>query len=205
VPKKKKFKKSGVAPLVEPDKNELGDKRLDPTENNAKLREELLATDAKKKYWHQEELEDPDRTSGARIEPGAFLARISKLSPQLKIRDGVKGENGTPDSVALYFPRDQVELDEALRGGYCGDDEFFIFHKYVGGFPMRPLQEYAGVVLDSSQVAVREYRGWRTVLIQLIKAKVITYAQAIKEFGDPSGDQRARFWFDQLPAEKYRR
>lgn len=192
--------KVGKAPLVQTDINELGDKRLNETEVVAREREELLKIESKKKCWRQEELEDIERSGGTRIQPGDFLFRLKKCNPAIQVRDGVKGTPGTADSVALYVCKKSSEYTEAdfRHDEYRPKDEFFVHHKYVGGFPFRPLQEWASVSVDTSHVAVREYRGWRSVLISLIKAGAITYEAAVKEFGDPRFDQRNGLWMEQV-------
>ena len=201
--KKKKFKKSGIAPLVQFDKNELGDKRLNPEEAVIREREDLLRMEQKKKYWHQEELADENRSSGARLQWTEFLRRLRKVNI------GIIPKDGMPGSIALYFHKRNDEYQPSdFEWDMSRKDPFDTFHrdhKYVGGFPKRELPEWAHLTgIDSSGIATREYRGWRSVLMSLIKAHVLTYKQAVEEFGDPAGDPRARFWFDGVGQFKYR-
>ena len=77
-------------------------------------------------------------------------------------------------------------------------DDFYISHKYVGGILMESLPEWGHVTVDSSLIAHHEVRGWRSVLIGLIKAGVVPYSVAVKEFGDPYNDSRSKYWFEQL-------
>jgi hypothetical protein len=195
---------TGSAPLVQTDIHELGDERLNPEENVARLREELLQQEAKKKIWGQEELEDPERSSGPCIPWARLIGRLQKCNPGIRVRDGI------PGNVALYFrkrPDEYTEVDEIILLNPelarsmdipVPDDDFFVHHKYVGGFEMKPMPEWAHVTLDSSEIAHREVRGWRSVLIALIKARVITYEAAVAEFGDPETDSRSGRWFDQV-------
>lgn len=190
---KRKFKKSGIAPLVEVDKNELGDKRLNPEEAVCREREALIEKAAVFRMPDQAEMENPDRQYGPRIPFQNLLDRLRSLAPALAAKNGSLG------NVALYFPRTAEELDEAIREGQgidTNDPEFFLHHKYVGGFPKEELPEFGYMDTDTSKVATHEHlRCWRTVLIGLIKAGVISYQQAIQEFGDPGGDQRSKRWF----------
>lgn len=182
--------KSRKAPLVETDINELGDKRLDPKEGVAQQREKCLAQASQYRIEDQDELADAGRMYGARLGYAALLSRLQKLAPGLQARDGAPGQ------LALYFPRKEKELDAAIREGSGGSgDLFFLMHKYVGGFPKEELPEWGYVDIDTSLIATREHsRGWRTVLIGLMHCSVISYQDAIEEFGDPAKDPRGHIW-----------
>lgn len=201
-----KFTKTGVAPLVEVDKQELGDTRLNPEESVFKLREEILKQESAKKMHGQDELQNADRSRGSRMPYEELLARLQKLNP------GIQGKDGSPGSLALYYPKPESEYTmedhmcpaEAWKFGVQlpPNGDFFRTHKYCGGFLKEPLPEWGSVTTDTSGIAVHEVekghnRGWRSVLIGLIKAHVVTYAAAVKEFGEPVTDQRSRFWFEQ--------
>lgn len=182
--------------LIQTDIAELGDKRLSPEEAVAKEREELLAIEAKKKVSGQKEMEDPDRAGGHKLYWPDFLRILLTLNPTIRPRDGMEG------SIALYILKHPTER---LEGDHYGEvppgGVFFIDHKYVTGFPKRQLSEWSTVTLDTSKVAVREQRSWRSVLLALIKARAITVEQANAAFGDPIHDRRAYRdggWFDQI-------
>lgn len=181
--------KKNRAPLVETDRDELGDKRLSPEEGVVMLREKALKQAANHRIPHQVELENPDREYGPRIPHDMLMLRLAKLNTAISFKDGSLG------NIAVYFPRNTDELTEALHEG-GPKDEFFIFNKYVGGFPKTEIPEYSYVDLDTSKLATREHtRSWRSVLIGLIKAGVLSYQKAIAEFGDPATDQRSARWF----------
>lgn len=178
------------APMVETDIHELGDKRLNPDEGVIKEREALLKKASVYKIKDQGELQNPKRSDGARLGFSAFLSRLKKIIPELKEKDG------SPGNLALYYPRTERQLDEALREG-GQNDIFFIFNKYVGGFPKEELPEWGYVDIDTSLVATREHlRGWRTVLIGLINAGTVSYGAVINEFGDPASDPRNKAWME---------
>jgi hypothetical protein len=195
---------TNAAPMVEVDRHELGDERLNPEENVARLREDILKQESKKKIWGQEELEDPERSSGPCIQWDRLIGRLKRCNPGIQVRDGI------PGNVALYFrkrPDEYTEADDVVLTNPelaramnipVPEDDFFVHHKYVGGFEMKPMPEWAHVTLDSSEIAHREVRGWRSVLLALIKARVITYEAAVAEFGDPQADSRSGRWFDQM-------
>jgi hypothetical protein len=193
----KQFKKSGISPLVQVDKDELGDKRLDPKESVAREREELLNKAAAARVWGQDELEQAERSLGPRMSTGDLISRIRKLNHTLKFLDGIKGH------VAVYRPIRPEERDIESEDHQVHADEFFNDHKYVSGFPLGELPEWGHVMLDTSNLPTREVRGWRTVLIGLIKNRAVSYRQVVKEFGEPT-DKRSRLWHEQLaPYKQY--
>ena len=185
--------------LVQTDINELGDKRLNPDEAVIREREELLRLASTRKIKGQEELEDAERSAGPRMAYTEFLRRLRSEAPALKALDG------SPGSIALYYPRSNEELAqiENTQGRDQERDQFFHYHKYVGGMEKHEMPEFAHVILDTSNLPVREYRGWRSVLIGLIKQGVLTYAAAIRQFGEPHGPRGMR-WHEQLQPYKYR-
>jgi hypothetical protein len=184
------------APLVEVDPLELTDARLNPEEAVIKEREDLLRIESKKKLIAQDELEKVERSEGPRIHYTDLIRRLRKLNP------GIRGKHGMEGSVAIYIKKRPDEYTEAdILGEPPPNGIFFVDHKYIGGFKKDAIPEWGYVTVDSSHVAVREFRGWRSILIQLVKAKVITYRKAVDEFGDPTLDARSyqpAGWFDQL-------
>lgn len=182
------------APLVEVDPLELTDKRLNPEEAVIQKREECLSICAKKRIGGQDELEQADRGSGPRLQFSEIIGRLKREIPQLKAVDG------SPGNVALYFPRTDEEFKEARNEWDFGRDEFFLHHKYVGGFPKQEIPEYSTVDIDTSLIATRENRGWRSILITLLKQGVMSYKQAIRQFGDVGTDVRGWRWREQTHA-----
>lgn len=170
--------------------HQLGDTHLDPKEEVARQRQELLHEIAKRKAYGQDELDKAERSQGARLYYSTFLRKLKKIYPQLLIKDGI------PGNVALYRPKTEMEI---LRDGYDLEaPRWYNEHKYFAGFPKDHIPEWGHLLNDTDGIAVREVRGWRTVLIAFIKQRVLTYRAVVAEFGDPSNDQRSRFWFEQL-------
>lgn len=178
--------------LIQPDRNELGDKRLDPAETVAKKRQECLDMAAKKRLPHQEDLEDQTRALGPRLQFAEMVAKLKRIVPAMVVKDGL------PGNVALYFPRNRKELEEATLAWQNDKDTFFLSYKYVGGFPKTELQEFSTVDVDNAMLATREHRGWRTVVLTLIKQGVVSYNAVVREFGDVGSDQRGWRWREQL-------
>jgi hypothetical protein len=189
--------------LIEPDRNELGDKRLNPEEAVIRERESLLQLAAQKKIGSQAELENPDRSLGPRLQYTDIISRLRKIIPDLVVKEGSRG------SVALYFPRNRKELEEAQREWEWGKDEFFMKYKYVGGFPKNETFEYSHIDIDSSHLPTKEHRGWRSILIALLKQGVVSYSQLVSQFGDVGTDRRGWRWQEQTrqwrnnPTEKF--
>ena len=177
--------------LIQPDRHELGDKRLDPKENVARKREECIAAAQAKRINGQEDLEDPSRILGPRLQFGEMVARLKRLAPAVKILDG------SPGNVALYAPRNRKELEDAERGWENKQDMFFLYNKYVGGFPKKELHEYSGLEVEEyTHLANKEIRGWRSVLIMLLQQGLVSYTQVAKEFGDVGSDRRGWRWLE---------
>lgn len=175
--------------LFETDKRMLGDSHLDAKENVIKLRELCLKFASRYITEDQQELQDANRSEGTRLPYTELLNRLKKICPTLSAREG------SPGNLALYYPRTSDELYEALTDGGYSTDVFFIFNKYVGGMPKEELPEWGYVDIDTSLIATREHiRGWRTILIGLLLAGAISYADTVKEFGDPAIDKRNSVW-----------
>lgn len=177
--------------LIQPDIHELGDKRLDPIENVARKREECLAMASKKRLYKQDELEDPDRAYGPRLQFSEMVSKLRQIAPSLRVL------NGSPGNVALYVRRDREEMEEAITSWQNDKNVFFLYHKYVGGFPKHELQEYGTVDVDNARLATKEKRSWRTVLIMLLQQGVVSYQNVVKVFGDVGTDRRGWRWREQ--------
>lgn len=182
--------------LVQCDRNELGDARLNDVESVAREREKCLSLAAQKRIAGQDELEDPMRAFGPRLQHSEFIARLKRIIPALKVVDG------SPGNVALYFPRNRKEFAEAEESWTADKDFFFLKYKYVGGFPKEELQEYGTVDIDNARLATKEHRAWRTVLINLIEQGVVSYNVVKKEFGDTGSDKRGWRWRELLQGYK---
>lgn len=189
--------------LIQPDRNELGDKRLDPKENVIAQREKCLEMAARKRIYRQDELEDYQRAFGPRLSSGEMVRRLSKLIPTLKFL------KGSPGNIAVYAPRGPAEVqaryyewyqeqEEAAHRGRKRQDRFFLDYKYVGGFPEGCMQEYTTIDIDNANLGTKEHRSWRTVLMGLIQQGLVSFAGVVKEFGDADGDRRGWRWNDTL-------
>jgi hypothetical protein len=174
-----KFTKSGVAPLVVDNHLELGDKRLDEKEALAKIKEDNIALRAKDKIPGQAQLQDVQAALGTPMSYKELILRLKKMVPALVIQDG-----GVQNAVAVRIFRDN------------GDGEGPRL-TYLTGFYKTILPEYSTVTVDEHGVALHENRGWRTVLLALMKQNVVSYRNVVKAFGNAMG-QRSNRWHEQL-------
>jgi hypothetical protein len=169
---------------------QLGDKHLDPKEAVAREREELLKVIEPRKAYGQQELDKPERSHGSRLYYSVLLRKLTALYPNFLVKDGL------PGNVAVYRPKTE---SEKLSDGYdMARPAWHNNSKYMTGFPKDWIPEWGHYLNDTDGVAEREVRGWRSILIAMIKQGLFTYAAAIEEFGNPEHDQRSRFWFEQL-------
>lgn len=184
-------KKDIEAPYVEPEISMLGDLHLDPVEAVKREREDLLRIRHKREKIHgQEELDKADRSRGTRLYYSEFLTKLQRIVSGFFVKDG------SPGQLALYVPKTESEI---IRDGYdLTHPQWHNESKYVTGFPKDWLPEWGHILNDTDGIGNREVRGWRSILIALIKQKVISYTAAINEFGDPVEDQRSKFWYEQL-------
>src|ERR1700678_1106672 len=108
-PKKspRKTASKNKAPLVQVDINELGDKRLNPEESNARETEALLKQCAKQKIWGQDELEDVERSAGPRMPWTDLIRRLKSCNPGIHVKDGI------PGNVALYYKKHSDEYTDS--------------------------------------------------------------------------------------------
>jgi hypothetical protein len=104
-----------------------------------------------------------------------LIRKLTKILPEL-----VPGPGAIEDNISLYRVRPGGEPDFICWTG-CGY-----------------LPEFSIVHFNKDRQPIREQRGWRTVLLRVIKAGLITEAEAEKEFGRPSSPQQDKFWREQL-------
>lgn len=170
--------------------HQLGDKHLDEKESVIRQREELRDAISGREAYGQKDIEKAERSEGPRLYYTEFLLRLKKIWPHFIVKDGI------PGNVAVYRPKTKEEI---TRDGYdLMFPQWYNEHKYVTGFPKEHLPEWGHYINDTDGIALREVRGWRTVLIALIKQGIVTYEDVALEFTDPIHDQRSKYWFDQL-------
>lgn len=172
------------APVVFPDRWELGDTRLDPKENIAKLKEKITAQ-RKKHILPEQPYLLMQAAIGKPMGWNEFVLKLKRLNPNLIIMDG-----GYPNSIQLRIP-DPSNTDPKDRGT-----------TYVGGFKKQVLSEFDTATTDQWGVAEKFERGWRTVVLNLIEWGYATKKDADRIFGEASGHQRSDLWAKKLQVKE---
>lgn len=159
--------------------------QLSTEEHTARLREINNNSHAVKaqRWAHQDDYRDDRARIGRALPSGEFLAHIQRLIPELYMTDGrIVGD------VALYrvYPQPQERLN--------GRDFEYLFYCPTGNIPEYSIYEFDTV----RDVPIRErIRGWRTVLLRLIRCGLLTEETCDREFGVAVGPA-SNVWYRRL-------
>lgn len=154
--------------------------RLSTNEHTARLRELNYYSAGVKgqRGEHPEELVDSVAREGRRMHHSEVLSHLRKMVPSLFVTDGrIAGD------LAFFrtFGQPQPHLD--------GRTFQYLFYMPTGWMPEYSIHEF-----DHRDIPVKELqRGWRTILLRLIRTGLITEAQCDKAFGRPSGEASTRW------------
>ena len=163
--------------------------RMSTAEHTAALREKNLNSEVyRRQRWEgQDDLKDEASRLGRPMRHTDLLNVVHRLVPCLYVMPGrIKGH------LAIFrtFPGPQSRLD--------GRDFEYLFYCEEGIAPEFSTYEFDRV----TDVPIRETkRGWRTVLLRLIKAGLLSEDVCNKVFGRPEG-MPANRWHSEL--KKYR-
>ena len=175
--------------LILPDSSSLGDTHLSPAENVEKLKEGIRQTVSRDRMPNQTLLEDKDMSLGAAMAPKQFIQKLQKMNPAILVEPG-----GVPGAVAVRIRHLDDDVESPTRGTYV--------KKYITGFfTDSVIPEFSNILPDKWGRATREIRGWRSVLLALLKAGALTYPQIKAVFGEPLG-QRNVLWREQTQQER---
>ena len=161
--------------------------RLSIEENTARLREANLRNHAiKKQRWEhqdQDQLANDAARVGRAMHSSEVLRSLRRLIPDLYVMDGnIVGD------LALYriYGQPQPDLDGRT-------------YRYIGYMHEGLQPEFSQYEFDRGKdIPIRESRrGWRTVLLKLIKAGMTTEDACRKEFGEAVGPASFR-WYREL-------
>jgi hypothetical protein len=163
--------------------------RMSTAEHTAALREKNLNSEVyRRQRWEgQDDLKDNESRIGRPMRHTDFLSIVRKLVPCLYVMPGrIKGHL----AVFRIYPGPQTKLD--------GRDFEYLFYAEEGIIP-----EFSQYSFDPiTDVPIREEkRGWRTVLLRLIKAGLLSEDTCNRVFGRPEGTPANR-WHMEL--KKYR-
>lgn len=171
--------------LIYADSSSLGDTHLSPTEGLVKLKEDTQKNVVDpKKLPGQALLENKEMAVGRALQPSEFIRLLQKANPKIIVEKG-----GYPNAVAVRYPTWNPDENEMQR-------------KYISGFLVNDvMQEFSHITVDEKGLPHREVRGWRTVLIALNKAGILSFKDIKAVFGDASG-QRSVLWDQQMREKK---
>jgi hypothetical protein len=170
--------------LIIDDPAQAGDKKLSSAEALARSYEDTDRRLDKYRLADQTELANAEKRLGHPMTSGELIRRVMTLNPDIWAEDS----NANPRTVAGFYT---VRTDET--GHPC--------KMFLCAFEKGWLPEFSIVIEDRAGLPVREQRGWRTVLVRLLDAHVLTYPQVASVFGHADGDN-ARNW--QSLTQRYR-
>lgn len=149
-------------------------------EHTAALREKNYNSEATKaqRWENQDEYRCDEARIGRPMAHTEFLSVVRQLVPSLYVTEGrIIGHL----SIFRTYPCPQTRLE--------GRDFEYLFY-----CPMGVLPEYSIIEFNHLDVPVRETkRGWRTILLRLIKARLLNEETANKVFGRPEGIASAAY------------
>ena len=106
-----------------------------------------------------------------------LIRRVQKLNPQIYVQ---------PVSY-LPYNTDILVTNLAFRAPIRGVDT------YLSAFGQGWIREFSIILVDEQDLPCEEVRGWRTVLLRLLKHGALTWEQVRKEFGDSEGMNSERW------------
>jgi hypothetical protein len=162
-------------------------------EHMARLKERNFNSEGtKRQRWDdQEELKDDESRRGRPMRHSDFFAVLQKLVPNLYVTDGrIQGHL----AVFRTYPSPQLRLE--------GRDFEYLFYCPTGILP-----EFSQYQFDEKMdVPIREsQRGWRTVLLRLIKAGLLSEETCEKVFGRATECVASNRWFRELQKHRSRK
>lgn len=166
-----------------------GAPRLSTAEHVARLKELNYNATKKQRWANQEDYENDVARIGTPLHHSDLLRKIRKLVPSLYIMDGrIVGDL----AVFQTYPCPQPDLG--------GRDFRYLFY-----IPTGVLPEFSQYEFDARDVPIRESkRGWRTVLLRLIKLGLLSAERCDQEFGAARGEA-STVWYRQLYAFRNRK
>lgn len=156
----------------------LSTPRLSTSEHVHRQREINHRAANSQRWEHQEELYNDDARIGRALYSSDFVTVIKQMIPNLYVTQGRIIGN-----LAAFktYGQPQPRLD--------GRTFEYLFYIPTGLLPEFSLYEF-----DNRDVPIREkQRGWRTVLLRLIKSEMVTEQYAHQVFGAPSGEAASRY------------
>lgn len=148
-----------------------------PEDYKALAQEEFAAhreqSDQMAEQYRFEDQVDLTNKVARKVNPMSTLAFINKLR-QNDIKCFIIDNGYPPSTVALWC----LPPKQAMKA------------RYICYMQVPAMYEWSVLKLNERQIPIGEdFRGWRTVLIQLIEKEILTEYQAHQIFGYPSGSK----------------
>jgi hypothetical protein len=152
--------------------------RLSTEEHYARVREMNYKAAQNQRWEFQEELYDSEARIGRAMFSNDFVFTLRELCPNLYVTEGrIIGDLAAFKTYGTPQPHLNGQTFEYL---------FYI--------PKGLLPEFSLYEISERDVPICEkQRGWRTVLLRLIKAGMISESLAHKVFGKPMGSASRRY------------
>jgi len=149
--------------LILPDSTHLGDKKLSAEE---KLKQSFEQTDHMLDRYRlddHETLKDQAARMGTPMHHNELIRKVTALNASVWAEDSLTN----PTTVIGFY----TKLPDGSK-------------KYLGSFEKGFLPEFSYVLVDAADLPIKEKRGWRTVLLRLLKQGVLSWGQIKAAFGD---------------------
>lgn len=118
----------------------------------------------------QDALKNAEARMGKPMSHSDLFRRVSKCNPRITMEDSLN--------------------DPLVAGFYLTTREG---KKYLVAFDKGYLPEFSIVVTDNADLPIKERRGWRTVLLRLLKQRALTWRQILAVWGDAHGHS-SKLW-----------
>lgn len=155
------------------------------TEEHLYRQREMNFSAASNQRWGKDQLDfmDDDARRVGYLHHSDFIRKLNNISQyKLYIRDG----NFVGD-LAIYKVFERIKYEYGMYRAAKLDPDRPTF-QYLCYMPLGYSPEFSVIEFDHRAVPLREKeRGWRTVLLKLIKSGVVIEADVNKEFGYPVG------------------
>lgn len=167
--------------LIKRDSAMLGDGRnnfqnLRNQEAEICVREQNRKDLQKYRWDDQQDMINLKMRRGRMMHRSELILRVKRLNPNIVVEQ-------------------QINFDDCL--GFYALDQVSGKKKYLSSFSKEWMPEFSYIVLDWQDIPETEVRGWRTVLVRLLKTGGLRWRQVQKEFGDPTSIINALRWFAQ--------
>lgn len=157
--------------------------RLSMAEHTARLRAMNFNSEGTRRQRHPDQEEMKKNRTGRPMEATLFLQKLLHVCPNLYVTQG-----GIMGDLALY-------VTSGVAKPEWGNQTF----KYLGYVTLGMMPEFSKYEFEPLRdVMIRATEmGWRSVLIRFVENNILSEAQCLQEFGQPSGGDHS-LWYKKL-------